>query len=68
LAPALERLRSGFPDGRIDDCDGVRIDFLEGWAHVRPSNTEPIARIIVEAADDASAAALVDRVRKVANL
>ena len=68
LAPALERLRGGFPDGRIDDCDGVRIDFPEGWAHVRPSNTEPIARIIVEAADDASAAALVDRVRKVANL
>jgi phosphomannomutase len=68
LAPALERLRSGFPDARIDDCDGVRIDFLEGWAHVRPSNTEPIARIIVEAADEASAATLVDRVREVAHL
>ena len=68
LAPALERLRGGFPDGRIDDCDGVRIDLPEGWAHVRPSNTEPIARIIVEAADEASAAALMNRVREVANL
>jgi phosphomannomutase len=68
LAPALERLRAGFPEAEIDDCDGVRIDLPEGWAHVRPSNTEPIARIIVEAGDAAAAATLVERVRAAAGL
>jgi len=68
LAPALKRLQEGFPDARIDDCDGIRIDLEEGWAHVRPSNTEPIARIIVEATDEPSARALIDRVRKVSGL
>jgi phosphomannomutase len=68
LAPALERLRSGFPGGQINDCDGVRIDLPEGWAHVRPSNTEPIARIIVEAKDEQSAQALVAKVRDVSGL
>ena len=37
-------------DQRIDRTDGVRIDFPDGWALVRPSNTEPIARLQVEAA------------------
>lgn len=68
LEPALERLRTGFPDGRIDDSDGIRIDLPEGWAHVRPSNTEPIARIIVEAQTQDAAKALIERVRAVAGL
>ncbi len=68
LAPALERLRAGFPEAKIDDCDGVRLDLPEGWAHVRPSNTEPIARIIVEADDVAAAAELVARVREASGL
>lgn len=68
LDPALSRLRSGFSDARINDSDGVRIDFESGWAHVRPSNTEPIARIIVEASDEATAISLIERVRKVAEL
>ncbi len=29
--------------------DGIRLDFEEGWVHVRPSNTEPIIRIYAEA-------------------
>ena len=48
--------------GRVDSADGVRIDWPEGWVHVRPSNTEPIARVIAEAADEATAAELAQRV------
>lgn len=63
LDPALARMRDVFAGERIDDCDGVRIDLPEGWAHVRPSNTEPIARIIVEAETEAAARDLVQRIR-----
>ncbi|MFQ5430036.1 MAG: phosphoglucosamine mutase [Phycisphaerae bacterium] len=57
----LERVRMSSA-GRIDDSDGLRIDWPEGWVHVRPSNTEPIARVIAEAADEPTAAALAERV------
>ncbi len=68
ILPALESLRSTFADERIDDADGVRIDFDAGWVHVRPSNTEPIARVIAEAADQSAAEALISRVRDAAGL
>jgi len=52
--PAVDAVRDHFaqdPEARIDTQDGVRVDFdREGsWLHVRPSNTEPILRLIAEA-------------------
>ncbi|EQD49199.1 protein containing Alpha-D-phosphohexomutase, partial [mine drainage metagenome] len=41
-----------------------RIDWPEGWVHVRPSNTEPIARVIAEAADENTASDLIARVER----
>ena len=45
----------GLTDGRVYegrvvhvDVDGVRIDWPEGWVHVRGSNTEPIMRVSAE--------------------
>ncbi len=46
-----EALPEAFPDARVDRQDGVRLDWPEGWVHVRPSNTEPIYRTIGESAD-----------------
>ena len=40
----------------------------EGWVHLRASNTEPIIRLISEAANDTAANALADRVAKAAGL
>ncbi len=68
LDPALAKMRAAFAGAKIDDCDGIRIDLPEGWAHVRPSNTEPIARIIVEAATEEAARELVERVRAATGL
>jgi len=47
----VESLRKKYETGgyRIDVTDGVRIVMEEGWALVRPSNTEPKIRITVEA-------------------
>lgn len=34
---------------KINDIDGVKIDFPQGWVHLRKSNTEPIIRVYSEA-------------------
>ncbi|MCP4590712.1 MAG: phosphoglucosamine mutase [bacterium] len=58
-------LKQAFAAERLDDADGVRIDWAEGWVHVRGSNTEPIMRVIAEADTPAAADALVARVREI---
>ncbi len=44
-------LREGMPGGRVDEADGLRLDWAERreWVHVRPSGTEPVVRVIAEA-------------------
>ena len=54
-----------FPEQRVDVQDGVRIDWDDQWIHIRPSNTEPILRLIAEAADTQAATKLIGRVRAV---
>jgi len=56
-------LRQAFPDQRFDTQDGVRVDWPDRWVHVRASNTEPILRVIAEAADEPAALALISRTR-----
>jgi len=58
----LRRVPEVVGDGRLNDMDGMRIDWPDGWVHLRPSNTEPIARVIAEAPDSATAESLVKRV------
>jgi phosphomannomutase/phosphomannomutase/phosphoglucomutase len=40
----MEKLKAiaDFPNGQVFDLDGVRVDFLDGWGLVRPSNTTPV--------------------------
>ena len=42
-----------FAGAELDERDGVKASYPEGWVHVRPSNTEAILRIIGEAEDEA---------------
>lgn len=44
----LEKVKNSFVDVPVDDTDGVKIDFPEGWVHLRKSNTEPIIRVYSE--------------------
>ena len=62
--PTLAWAAKHYADQKVDQQDGVRVDWPDRWVHVRPSNTEPILRIIAEAATEADARALVDEVRK----
>lgn len=68
VAPALAKLKIAFAKERVSDVDGVRIDFADGWVHVRASNTEPIARIIAEAPTRERAEALVKAAASAAGL
>lgn len=54
-----------FVDAKLDKTDGYRFDFDDGWLHLRPSNTEPVIRIIVEAKDRQTAEKYIDAVLKI---
>ncbi len=45
----LAAIKKKYAQYDINDIDGVKIDFAEGWVHLRKSNTEPIIRIYSEA-------------------
>ncbi|MDY7108790.1 MAG: phosphoglucosamine mutase [Planctomycetota bacterium] len=57
-----------FSGARVDTSDGVRLDFDDGWVHLRPSNTEPIIRLIAEAETTERAEALIAQVSSAAGL
>lgn len=45
----LEKVKGIYSDQKINDIDGVKIDFPDKWVHLRKSNTEPIIRVYSEA-------------------
>ena len=58
----LEAVKEKYAGERINDKDGVKIDFADGWVHLRKSNTEPIIRVYSEAATMEEADALAQKV------
>jgi phosphomannomutase len=62
---AVEALTREFARQQLDTQDGIRIDWPDerAWVHARPSNTEPIMRIIAEAPQRARAEELIGRVQ-----
>jgi len=63
VAGALKAVEEALGGGRINHSDGIRVDLEGGWVHVRASNTEPIMRVIAEAADEQTARGLTERAR-----
>jgi phosphomannomutase len=45
----LEKVKELYKNEQITDVDGVKIDFVDKWVHLRKSNTEPIIRVYSEA-------------------
>lgn len=60
----LDKVKQAHKNDKVDDRDGVKIDFLDSWVHLRKSNTEPIIRIYAEAHLQAEADALAQSIRK----
>jgi phosphomannomutase len=48
----MELLAKKYSDGQVDYLDGVTLRFKNWWFNCRPSNTEPLLRLNVEANDD----------------
>jgi phosphomannomutase len=44
----MEEIRSRYSDGRMDELDGISIDYDDWHFNVRPSNTEPLLRLNLE--------------------
>lgn len=66
LDAVYDALAARFPDAEADRQDGLRLSWPaeKKWAHLRPSGTEPIVRIICEAPTREDAAALVETLRE----
>ncbi len=57
----LAKMAQRYADERISTIDGVKIDFDDGWVHMRKSNTEPIIRVYAEAGSQEEATSLGQR-------
>ena len=57
----LETIKNRYSNEKVNDIDGVKIDFAENWVHLRKSNTEPIIRVYTEAKSMDEADALAKR-------
>lgn len=64
LEGAFNRVRAKFPEVRTSDIDGLKLDFPDGWVHLRASNTEPIVRVYAEAGTAKRAQELADGIKE----
>ena len=68
----LQQVKSKYQDEKVNDIDGVKIDFAESWVHLRKSNTEPIIRIYSEAKSpelaDQLAKNMIEEIKLIVNI
>ena len=61
----LAKVKDLYKHERVNDIDGVKIDFADRWVHLRKSNTEPIIRVYSEAPTKAEAEELGRKIMQV---
>ena len=57
----LKAMEQKYAHEQTTTIDGLKIDFVDSWVHLRKSNTEPIIRIYTEAKSQKEADALAHR-------
>ncbi|MBO4646241.1 MAG: phosphomannomutase/phosphoglucomutase [Bacteroidales bacterium] len=69
---AMDALKDHFmaqePSTKFMDFDGYRIEFADWWFNVRPSNTEPYLRLLMEAKSQSMLDAKLEEAREVLSL
>ncbi len=45
----LEKIIEKYSDGKQDYLDGITVEYPDWWFNIRPSNTEPLLRLTIEA-------------------
>ncbi|KAB2969145.1 MAG: phosphomannomutase/phosphoglucomutase [Thermoanaerobaculia bacterium] len=56
-AGKMKELEGAYAGGRVDWLDGITVEHDDWWFNVRPSNTEPLLRLVCEARTEAMLAA-----------
>lgn len=68
----LREIKARYAGEKVNDIDGVKIDFAENWVPLRKSNTEPIIRVYTEAKSmeeaDALAQRFIGEIKQICNL
>lgn len=62
-AAATEAVAAAFREGEQSRLDGLTVEYSDRWFNLRPSNTEPVLRLNVEAPDADAVGELVAKVR-----
>ena len=57
----LKKMSKKYKETKQNQVDGLKLDFDEGWVHMRKSNTEPIIRIYAESTNAHKANELAER-------
>lgn len=65
LEDIFDHLRVKYSQQKINDIDGLRIDWDDLWVHLRPSNTEPIIRLYAEARDPRRLENIIGEIKEV---
>jgi phosphomannomutase len=60
----LDAIKDKYKNEKVNDIDGVKIDFADEWVHLRKSNTEPIIRIYSESKSETTAEHLAKKIMK----
>ena len=59
----IEKVAAAYSSSKQDRLDGLTVDVGSWWFNLRPSNTEPLLRLNLEAPDPEACAAHVAEVR-----
>jgi phosphomannomutase len=62
---AMAAIERRYANGKVDTLDGVSVSFDDYWFNVRPSNTEPVLRLRLEAKTAEIARARSEEIRAV---
>jgi phosphomannomutase len=69
LEDLYAKIKSHFKEAQVNELDGIRLDFRDNsWIHLRPSNTEPIIRLIGEAKTEKRIDDLFEEIKKIISL
>ncbi|TRZ81098.1 phosphomannomutase/phosphoglucomutase, partial [bacterium] len=60
----IQKLEEKYPKGKISHLDGLTVEFDDWWFNVRPSNTEPLLRLNLEAKTEE---AMKKRIKEIEN-
>ena len=65
IAEALDEVAGNYTDGTRDDLDGMTISYPDWWFNLRPSNTEPLLRLNIEARSQSVVDDNLDKIKKI---